>query len=373
MAMRDATTGVFNYLPAGRPEQAVESEERQQLAAAAAVEPILARWRHRCSDGLIDDTGKIRNVFTRTRPGAADNVGRVVAELNEVPEALAELESALVARRRLEALSRHSVEMPVHNGRLLTDASLHDNGFQLERHTSQVTNWQDERALADVYYGEINELVRRVTGATHTFSNNHLLRRSEPDVGGDGPLAKLMAQSRGPVQSPHNDFTESYGDGIAQTIANGGIPHTQTFGMTDAMLAAGVSEAELRRSRILVVNTWRSVGPEPLQRFPLALADRRSVPRTCLRSNLIGKVPSGRPRGGIEVYAARHDPGHQWYFYPAMTRDEVLLWKGYDSAEVPLRPTLHTAFDHPDTPADAPQRMSVEVRVLCLLPTTADA
>ena len=50
-----------------------------------------------------------------------------------------------------------------------------------------------------------------------------------------------------------------------------------------------------------------------------------------------------------------------------MTRDEVLLWKGYDSDEVPARPPLHSAFEDPATPPDAAQRTSVEVRVLCLL------
>ena len=368
MTMAAETTGVFNYLPPGQSAQPSRPEEMERLASAAAIEPILKRWRHRCSDGLIDETGKVRNVFTRAERGAQDNVSRVIGELNQVPEAVAEFAAALEARHRLEARSRHSVRMTVRNARLLTDASLHTSGFQLERHVSQVKNWEDDRELADVYYGEINELVKRVTGATHTFSNNHLLHQSEPEVGGNGPLAKLMTPSRGPVQTVHNDFTESYGEGIIRTIANGGIPHTQTFGLSKAIMNAGVSEAELRQSRMLVINTWRSVGTEPLQRFPLAVADRRSVPRSCLRSNLIGKVPSGQPRGGIEIFSALHDPDLQWYFYPEMTRDEVLLWKGYDSAEVPAKPNLHSSFDDPNTPADAPERVSVEVRVLCLLP-----
>ena len=368
MSTTTDTTGVFNYLPAGPPVQPPASEEWRRLASAAAVEPILKRWRHCCSHGLIDDTGKIRNVFTRTQRGAQDNVAQVIRELNQVPEAVAELEAALQARRQLDALSRHSVRMPVSNARLLTDASLHVNGFQLERHVSKVEDWEDDRQLAEIYYQEMNDLVKRVTGAAHTFSNNHLFRQTEPDAGGNGPLAKLMAQSRGAIHAVHNDFAESYGEGIIRTIANRGVPHTQTFGLTEAIMEAGLSETELRQSRILVINTWRSVGPEPLQRLPLALADRRSVRRSCLRSNLIGQVPSGQPRGGIDVYSASYDPGHRWYFYPEMTRDEVLLWKGYDSAEVPANPPLHSAFDDPGTPPDAPERRSVEVRVLCLLP-----
>lgn len=369
MTTTAATTGVFNYLPRAQAELELTPEQRDQLAAAAAVEPILKRWRHRCSDGLIDDKGKIRNIFTKIQPAAEDNVSRVIRELNQVPEASAEFEAALDARQQLDALSRHSVEMTVRNARLLEHASLEAQGFELRHHASAVTDWRDPRQLAEIYYDEINALVKQVTGADYTFSNNHLLRESEPELGGNGPLAKLMAQSRGAVRTAHNDFTESYGDGIVKTIAAGGIPHTQTFGLTEAIMAAGLSAAELSKYRIMVINTWRSIGAEPLQRLPLAVADKRSVPYDCLHKNLIGKVPSGQPRGGIEVFAAHYDPKHEWYFYPDMTADEVLLWKGYDSAEVPAQPTLHTAFDDLNTPPDAPQRMSVEVRVLCLLPT----
>jgi hypothetical protein len=361
------TTGVFNYLPPERAVQALDLEARQRLASAAAIEPILKRWRHRCTEGLIDEKGKVRNVFTRAERGAEDNVGRVIRELSRVPEAIAEFEAALDARRQLNALSHHPVEMRVRNARLLEDASLDGCGFQLERHESNVTDWTDEHQIAGIYYAEINDLVKRVTGASHTFSNNHLLRETEPEVGGN-PLAKLMAQSRGAIHNVHNDFAESYGEGIIRTVASGGVPHTQTFGLTEAVLEAGISEAELRRSRLLVINTWRSTGSEPLRRLPLAVADRRSVPRSCLQSNLLGKVPSGKPRGGIDVYSAFHDPRHEWCFFPEMTRDEVLLWKGYDSAEVPARPGLHSAFDDPNAPPEAPERTSVEVRVLCLLP-----
>ena len=367
MNQLQATTGEIGYFPTSERGLRGNPAERAALAAAAAVEPILKRWRHRCSEGLIDERGKIRNVFTKRHPGETDNVSRVIEQLNQVPEAVAELEAAVAAQQQLTALSRHAVQMPIHNARLLDDPSLHDYGFQLERHTSKVTDWQDDAQIAEIYYPEINKLVKQVTGATHTFSNNHLRRQSEPETGGDGPLAKLMSAARGPVLTAHNDFTENYGEGIVRTIANGGIPHTQTFGVTDAIIAAGVTEAELRASRLLMVNTWRSVGPAPLQRNPLAVADRRSVPSSSLRANLIGRIPSGQPRGGIDVYSAFHHTAHQWYYYPEMTPDEVLLFKGFDSAEQPLRPTLHTSFDDPNTPPGAPQRISIEVRVLCLI------
>ncbi len=363
--MTQQTTGLFAYTPATTP---VQTPEMAELAAAAAVEPILKRWRHRCSSGLIDENGKVRNVFTKTPTEADNNVTRVIEEMNDVPEAMEEFAAALEARQKLFLMTGNQISMPVQNARLLEETSLDGCGFRLERHTSAVTDWDDERQLAEIYYDEINNLVKKVTGARYTFSNNHLLRQSEPLLGGNGPLAHLMAQSRGPVTNPHNDFTESYGEAIIKTVESGGIPHTQTFGLTNAIIEAGVTADELRSSRILIINTWRSVGDEPLRRYPLALADRRTVSNECLRSGLIGKVPSGEPRGGIDVYSAIHEAKHQWYYYPEMTPDEVLLWKGYDSAEVPAIPTLHASFDDPAAPPDAGERKSVEVRVLCVLP-----
>ncbi len=358
------TRGTINYLP--QPQQTSTDPQMARLAARAAVAPILQRWRHRCSPGLIDANGKIRNVFTDINRSSEDSVSQVIRELNEIPAALVELQAALEAQQELQALTRFSADVTIHNARILEDASLDTSGFQLEQHTSGVTNWQDGEQVAHHYYAEITALVKAVTGATYTFTNNHLVRQSEPEQGGNGPLAKLMSQSRGPVLTAHNDFAESYGEGLIKTVEHGGVPHTQTFGLTEPLIQAGLSADELRRSRLMVINTWRSVGPEPLRRFPLAVADRRSVSHDCLRANLIGKRPSGQPRGGIDVYSAHYDPAHKWYYYPEMTPDEVLLWKGYDSAEVPMQVPLHTSFADPNTPADASQRCSIEVRVLCV-------
>ena len=79
-----------------------------------------------------------------------------------------------------------------------------------------------------------------------------------------------------------------------------------------------------------------------------------------------------------ENYFARHAARHGWYYYPRMTRDEVLLIKQWDSAgpfaqsegkksdaDDPKDPStfsFHSAFVDPTTPRDAPDRWSIEVR-----------
>jgi hypothetical protein len=92
---------------------------------------------------------------------------------------------------------------------------------------------------------------------------------------------------------------------------------------------------------MVIVNTWRATTAEPLRRDPLALADRRSVPRGSLQRHLIGRVPCGQPKGGIDIYNAQYDPAHEWYYFPEMTAGELLIWKGFDSAEVRARGLTH--------------------------------
>ena len=67
----------------------------------------------------------------------------------------------------------------------------------------------------------------------------------------------------------------------------------------------------------------------------------------------------------VEICQSSHSDLHKWYFYPEMNRDEVLMFKTYDSEEKPFIPTLHSAFDHPDTPEGASPRESIEVRAVC--------
>ncbi len=71
---------------------------------------------------------------------------------------------------------------------------------------------------------------------------------------------------------------------------------------------------------------------------------------------------------------------HEWWYYPLMTRDEVVLIMQWDSAgglaqsggvqadssagncDAPCTFSFHTAFRDPNTPTDAPDRQSIEVR-----------
>merc|ERR1712032_851511 len=70
---------------------------------------------------------------------------------------------------------------------------------------------------------------------------------------------------------------------------------------------------------------------------------------------------------------------HDWYFFPTMNFEELLVFKQWDEDIVKqscsaapdcarqgvARQTLHSAFDLP-APADAPARWSLEARFACI-------
>ena len=57
----------------------------------------------------------------------------------------------------------------------------------------------------------------------------------------------------------------------------------------------------------------------------------------------------------------------RWYWFPRQRREEVLLFKTYDSdVSAAARFVAHSAFEVPGTPVDAPERDSIECRVACL-------
>ena len=65
---------------------------------------------------------------------------------------------------------------------------------------------------------------------------------------------------------------------------------------------------------------------------------------------------------GTQVRDLLGPPWKVWPF-PRMQRDEVLLIKCFDSAtDGRARLAVHTAFEDPTTPDDAPPRESIEIR-----------
>jgi len=230
----------------------------------------------------------------------------------------------------------------IHNARTLELSNLFAHGFELHPHVSAVCDWQNPEEVSRVYYREIEELVKRATGATLTVCGRHVLRGSDFEKNGNYL----------PFQRVHNDYADTFGDDVIRTFAS----NKKGF-----MRDAGITEKMLQASRLVMINCWRSIRPEPVQGFPLAVVDKRTV-----RTDELETAERAGP--GSLTYVSRYSPWHTFYYFPEMTSEEVLLFRTFDSGEKPFQPTLHSAFKDESAPKESVPRRSCDVRVLCLLP-----
>lgn len=208
--------------------------------------------------------------------------------------------------------------------------SLDREGCALARLETAVEDLYDAGAVRERYYPEVEDLVRRVSGAARVHAFDHNVRCAERD------------DAANPVRFAHNDYTERSGPQRVRDLMGG--------------------EAEsLLRGRVAVINVWKPI-VGPVQQTPLAVCDARSIaPEDWIPTDLRYRDRTG------EVYSLAFSPAHRWLYFSAQRADEALLLKCYDSAEAVARFTAHTAFDDPTSPPDAPARESVEVRTLAFL------
>jgi hypothetical protein len=237
----------------------------------------------------------------------------------------------VLAERRGE---RASHRVPILDGRAAGRFSLDVEGFVFVPHETRVRKFYDDAEIKKVYYPEMEALIRRETGANRVLVFDHTLRAVD-----EGTREKQ--QVRDAVRAVHNDYTEWSGP---QRVRD--------------LLPAAEAEALLKH-RFLVVQVWRPIGA-PVEATPLAIADARSIAAADL-------IPSERryPDRVGEIYQLKYNPAHRWFWFPAMRRDEALVFKCYDSmTDGRARWTAHTGFDHPAPPPGAPPRESIEIRSL---------
>jgi hypothetical protein len=225
------------------------------------------------------------------------------------------------------------------------------------------------------YYAECAELVRAVTGATHVFAFDHNIRsaqgtKSRTRIGGG-------QQVQPPAHVVHGDYTLTSAPQRLRDLASppsGNDTLRPYLPDGTALIPKALVERALGGSgRFAIINAWRNIADTPVVVHPLALCDAQTVDP----SDLVVFEIHYADRIG-ENYFARYAPRHRWYFYPELTRDEVVLIKQWDSAgslarsrgarsdassaEAPCTFSFHSAFHDPEAAADAPDRWSIEVR-----------
>ncbi|MGA2409919.1 MAG: CmcJ/NvfI family oxidoreductase [Candidatus Binataceae bacterium] len=225
--------------------------------------------------------------------------------------------------------------VPINDARsFIGEISLDKQGFQLEPHQTAVVDFYDRDEVERVYYPEVEELLKRATGAEKVVIFDHQVRNLPMSERGE-------RNARGYAKMVHNDYTAKSGPRRVRDHLPPG------------------EAAERLQHRFAEINVWRPIAG-PIKSSPLAVCDAKSIdPDDFVASDLVYPDKVG------ETYRFTYNPNHRWFYYPNLQRDEAILLKCYDSKEDGrARFTAHTSFDDPSSGPDAPARESIEVRAL---------
>lgn len=230
------------------------------------------------------------------------------------------------------------------------------HGFTMARAPTAVSDFHDNKQVDRLYEREVEESVRRLTGADKVVARGWMIRTSA-DLSERAKQKVAGYQHKGGIQPP------------------AGEAHVDT----DTPTARAMAEATYREhfpdgpgfKRFLVSSYWRTLSPPP-QDVPLALCDGRTSFGGEEKSNtlfIVDEFPSEEEavepvEGEDRMIAATifsHNPAMRWWYFSNMQADDVLLFKFHDSDHSRTWRCPHTAFI--DTSfADARIRESIECR-----------
>ena len=221
-----------------------------------------------------------------------------------------------------------------------TPATFDREGFELLTSPTKVDDLNDDAAVENAYYPEVEALLKDRFDASRVAIFD-ATRRSDSGQGADNPDG-----ARGPATRVHVDYTAKSGpQRLKDTVGEA---------EGERLLASG--------ARVIQVNVWRPI-VGPVQRAPLALADASSI----TKDDLVATDQVFPDRVG-EIYHLAHSPKQRWYFASEMRREEVFLIKGWDSSDPQgAHFAPHGAFQLPDQDPSAPPRESIEIRTFVII------
>ena len=255
-----------------------------------------------------------------------------VSSPDQLPVALVE-EPGLGPDRHTITTTDH--EVLIRDARpIAADLDLDRQGFVFMRCPTAVEDFYDDAEVRRVYYPEMERLVAEAAGASKVIVFDHTIRVDDPE-------AQTERKVRAPVANVHNDFTVR---SAPQRVRD--------------LLPADEAERRLA-GRYGSMNVWRPIRG-PVETAPLVICGYGTIADGDL---IAAERHYGDRIGGI--YQLAYNPRQRWYYFPAMEREEVVLLKCFDSlTDGTARWTAHGSFRHPDTPAGAAPRESIEVRTL---------
>lgn len=309
--------------------------------------------------------------------------GTVYYQSDSVPTSL--LSTGLVGTRRdllgsdaeFFGTDPRAHEVEILNGRGM-NVTLDKNGFSLVPHAWRHIDYYNNDEVVNQYYRECEALLCHTLGASKALAFDHNLRAKSKKLAGEQLKGGSAVQEPLLTYGIHNDYTATSAPSRIRQL-------TEPPRENDTLRSRGgpgIDPSEVDRllaGRWMFVNVWRNITEHPVERFPLAACDAASVD---LKDLVVFEIRYADRVG--ENYFARYSSNHRWFYFPRITRDEVILLKCWDSrgqdfidpkvrlaamgqeapTVVPATFALHTAFNDVATRSDAPDRESIEVRLM---------
>jgi hypothetical protein len=119
-------------------------------------------------------------------------------------------------------------------------------------------------------------------------------------------------------------------------------------------------------SRYVLYQTWRAL-TDPPQDYPLAICDCRTVDAgdiVPLHYHVAAEQADGE-EVTYQSQGCRHSDRHEWWYFPDLTIDDVVVFVGFDSARGDRPSSLHVSFEDLTVPEPVP-RASIESRFFAL-------
>ncbi|WP_316399102.1 CmcJ/NvfI family oxidoreductase [Bradyrhizobium sp. 33ap4] len=265
---------------------------------------------------------------------------------------------AAVTPRGYDNFSFVDHDVTIRNARPIVDElSLDKEGFALIQHRLSCANERDPEAFQKEYLDEMVPFIKDYFSASRvtTADLGGVALRS---IGGD-----LFRRPEVEGRGAGVEIGEDAGEAGKHSVRNFGVgyAHCDYAPIAGPQIAARDSQlqgSEIRwYSRLMIIQTWCALSPPP-QDLPLAFCDGSSVPETDLVVTPLTKLGEI-----ISVWIPYYRPSHRWYYFPEMTQDEFVLFKGYDSDTHYKPRSTHSAFDNRRLYPNAKPRESVETRL----------
>ena len=226
-------------------------------------------------------------------------------------------------------------ELKILNGWSKVNEFSHDReGFELKPIDNSFDQFDDLDAVKKSFYPLIIRFVKMHTQAKRVEVFDHTIRKPMSED------LKYQTDTQRPiVQLAHSDYTSKSAPQRVREV----FP---------------VDAEQLIRRRIAFFNVWKPLY-RTVEEFPLAMCDETtSVEEDKLKMELKYSDRTG------EIFVLRYSPTHRWYYFPKMEPDQALLLKTYESEPNRASSMIHTAFEDPSSPINAPTRESIEVRTM---------